>query len=163
MGFSRQEYWSGLSFPLQGIFPSQGSNPCLLCLLHWQAGSPPLAPPGRLYTLHSRCSINFFWCGPFFLKSLLNLLQYCGLFFFLAPRCVIFKLLDQGLNPCPFIGKQSLNHWTVREVTWFLNEYLFKWKWQQWTLSLGLLLLYYHVDIINNRLLSPTDATFLAP
>ena len=23
----------------QGIFPIQGSNPCLLCLLHWQAGS----------------------------------------------------------------------------------------------------------------------------
>ena len=32
---------------LQGIFPSQGSNPCLLCLLHWQAGSLPLAPPGK--------------------------------------------------------------------------------------------------------------------
>ena len=24
---------------LQGIFPTQGSNPCLLCLLHWQAAS----------------------------------------------------------------------------------------------------------------------------
>ena len=24
---------------LQGIFPTQGSNLCLLCLLHWQAGS----------------------------------------------------------------------------------------------------------------------------
>ena len=23
------------------------SNPCLLCLLHWQAGSLPLAPPGK--------------------------------------------------------------------------------------------------------------------
>ena len=29
---------------LQGIFPIQGSNPCLLCLLHRQAGSFPLAP-----------------------------------------------------------------------------------------------------------------------
>ena len=28
MGFSRQEYWSGLPF-LQGIFPTQGSNPGL--------------------------------------------------------------------------------------------------------------------------------------
>ena len=29
MGFSRQEYWSGLPFPSpsQGIFPTQGSNP----------------------------------------------------------------------------------------------------------------------------------------
>ena len=28
---------------LQGIFPTQGSNPYLLCLLHWQVGSLPLA------------------------------------------------------------------------------------------------------------------------
>ena len=45
MGFSRQEYWSGLPFPIQGIFPTQGLNRCLLCLLHWQAGSLPLALP----------------------------------------------------------------------------------------------------------------------
>ena len=35
MGFSRQEYWSGLPCPPPGIFPSQGSNPGLLRLLHW--------------------------------------------------------------------------------------------------------------------------------
>ena len=29
MEFSRQEYWSGLPFLLQGIFPTQGSNPGL--------------------------------------------------------------------------------------------------------------------------------------
>ena len=32
---------------LQGIFPTQGLNRCLLSLLHWQAGSLPLAPPGK--------------------------------------------------------------------------------------------------------------------
>ena len=32
---------------LQGIFLTQGSNPHLLHLLHWQAGSLPLAPPGK--------------------------------------------------------------------------------------------------------------------
>ena len=31
----------------QGIFPTRGSNPHLLCLLHWQVGSSPLAPPGK--------------------------------------------------------------------------------------------------------------------
>ena len=30
MGFPRQEYWGGCHFLLQGIFPTQGSNPCLL-------------------------------------------------------------------------------------------------------------------------------------
>ena len=32
-GFSRQEYWSGLPFPSQGIFPTQGSN---MGLLHYR-------------------------------------------------------------------------------------------------------------------------------
>ena len=41
-GLSRQEYWSGLPFPPQGDLPEQGSNLCLLCLLHWQAVSLPL-------------------------------------------------------------------------------------------------------------------------
>ena len=33
---------------LQGILPTQGSNPCNLYLLNWQVGSLPLAPPGKL-------------------------------------------------------------------------------------------------------------------
>ena len=33
----------GSHFLLQGIFPTQGSNPGLLHLLHWQAGSLPLS------------------------------------------------------------------------------------------------------------------------
>ena len=32
---------------LQGIFPTQESNPHLLCLLHWQVGSLPPAPSGK--------------------------------------------------------------------------------------------------------------------
>ena len=43
MEFFRQEYWSGLPFPLQGIFPTQGSN---LHLLLWQADSVPLCHLG---------------------------------------------------------------------------------------------------------------------
>ena len=34
-------------FLLQGIFLTQGLNPGLLCLLHWQVGSLPLVPPGK--------------------------------------------------------------------------------------------------------------------
>ena len=40
MGFSRQEYWSGLPCPPPGIFLTQGSNPHLL---HWQVDSLPLS------------------------------------------------------------------------------------------------------------------------
>ena len=44
MEFPRQECWS--SFLFQGIFPTQGSNPHLLHLLHWQADSLPLVHLG---------------------------------------------------------------------------------------------------------------------
>ena len=33
--------------PPPGDLPNPGSNPCLLCLLHWQAGSLPLTAPGK--------------------------------------------------------------------------------------------------------------------
>ena len=46
MGFSRQEYWSGLPCPLPGDLPRLGSNLPLLCLLHRQAGSLPLSHLG---------------------------------------------------------------------------------------------------------------------
>ena len=50
MGFSRQEYWSGLPFPLLGDLPSPGTNTHLLectILLHWQVGSLYQVPPGK--------------------------------------------------------------------------------------------------------------------
>ena len=47
MGFSRQEYWSGLPFPPLGIFLIQVSNPHFLSLLHQQEDSLPLVPPGK--------------------------------------------------------------------------------------------------------------------
>ena len=42
MEFSRQEYWSGLPFLLQGIFLTQGSNP----------GFPHRRPPGKSFKQH---------------------------------------------------------------------------------------------------------------
>ena len=44
----------GCHFLLQGIFPIQGSNPCLLCPLHWQADSLSLAPPGKPFGIYRR-------------------------------------------------------------------------------------------------------------
>ena len=43
MGFSRQEYWSGLPFPSQGIFLTQGIKPGPPTL---QADSLPLSHQG---------------------------------------------------------------------------------------------------------------------
>ena len=48
-GFSRQEYWSGFPCPAPGELPNPGiKSTSLLHLLHWQAGSSPLMPSGKL-------------------------------------------------------------------------------------------------------------------
>ena len=65
MGFSRQEYWSGLPFPSQGIFLTQGFNSFLLLLLHWQADS---LPPHHLEVPISRIS----GCETLYGTSLFN-------------------------------------------------------------------------------------------
>ena len=39
VGFPSKNTGMGCCFLLQGIFPTQGSNPCLLRLLYWQADS----------------------------------------------------------------------------------------------------------------------------
>ena len=48
MEFSRQEYWSGWLFPSPKDLPNAGTEPCLLCLLHWQADSLPLCHLGSI-------------------------------------------------------------------------------------------------------------------
>ena len=65
---------------LQGIFPTRGSNPHLLCLVHWQVGSLPLAPRGKPLQNcadHRKTTTNFccfrppsIWC--FFIPVLGN-------------------------------------------------------------------------------------------
>ena len=50
VGFSRQEYWSGLPCPLPGIVLTQGSNLDLLCFLYWQADSLSLSHLGKQVT-----------------------------------------------------------------------------------------------------------------
>ena len=46
----------GCHFLLQGIFPTQGSNPWLLHYLHWHVGSLPLGSPWKYHwlALHNR-------------------------------------------------------------------------------------------------------------
>ena len=44
MGFSRQEYWSGLPFPSPGNLPEPGIKPVSPAL---QADSLPVEPPGK--------------------------------------------------------------------------------------------------------------------
>ena len=65
-------------------------------------------------------------CIFFFLKSLLNLLQYCFCFmfwvFWLQGMWDLSSLIrDQTCTPC--IERWSLNHWTTREVLRLFSSY----------------------------------------
>ena len=94
--FSRQEYRSRLSFLCQGIFLTQESDLCLLCLLH-------LA--GRFFTTH--CTIweapigkieIFKWktCSSFAIKSKPF---YMFFFFFFSPS--VLSVMKKRLSSFP--------------------------------------------------------------
>ena len=51
VGFSRQEYWSGLPFPSPGDLPDSGIEPRSCAS---QADALPSEPPGKLNFIYSR-------------------------------------------------------------------------------------------------------------
>ena len=55
MGLPRQDTGVGCHFLLQGVFLTQGSNPHLLYILHWQEDSLPLSHLGspQMFTYFS--------------------------------------------------------------------------------------------------------------
>ena len=55
IGFSRQEYWSGLPFPSPEDLPDPGIEQGLPWLLYRQTGSLPLAPPEKTNLLYRSC------------------------------------------------------------------------------------------------------------
>ena len=64
MGFSRQEYWSGLPFSPPGDLPNPGIEPMSLMSSALQVGSLPLEPPGKpILGLRVGCAMSFvFMC-----------------------------------------------------------------------------------------------------
>ena len=69
MRFPRQGYWSGLPFLLQGTFPTQGSNPSLLSLLHRQEDTLPLSHLGSPYCQNTSAKSAIFHFTPSPIKS----------------------------------------------------------------------------------------------
>ena len=60
MGFSRQEYWSGLPFPSQGDVPDPRIELSSLAL---QANSLSSEPPGKAYAFHKAAYNNCSWAS----------------------------------------------------------------------------------------------------
>ena len=57
MGLSRQEttILQCIALPSSRGLPDPGTEPASLCLLHWQASSLPLAPPGKPRPSETNC------------------------------------------------------------------------------------------------------------
>ena len=69
----------GCHFLLQRIFPIQGSNPCLLHLLHWQADSLPLScQTFSLLALHQHSLSKSAWSAVSLAPALVSSLRSCA-------------------------------------------------------------------------------------
>ena len=105
----------GCHFLLQGIFPIQGSNPRLLSLLYWQAGSLPLTPPGNPVLANFNGCSNHDFSYKFFH------FQLCG-----NHNCIFlisisgFPSGTSGKQPtcqCRRHNRRQFNPW-VRKTLW---------------------------------------------
>ena len=94
--------WVAMPFS-RGIFLTQGLNLHLLCLLHWQVGSLPLAPPGKPYNL---IVILFFWLYWIFSS-----------WAYLSQGMWDVKSLTRNWAFVPCIRRAILNHWTTGEIS----------------------------------------------
>ena len=86
--------------------PRDQTNPCLLCLLHWQVGSLPLVPPGKhpVEPVGAQVSPNI----PCLLVDGINKqLQACGCFT-MEYRVVFRKAMELSVK-CPIDQIIALN------------------------------------------------------
>ena len=111
---------------LQGIFPTKGSNPHVLSLIHWQVGSLPLVPPEKP---HSALVLYKYGITVANFKQLLKQVNkqviYGGVLLKLRAWCTgIIMISNSTLNR---------DNGTIREegpgwILYSLPEYFSKWN-----------------------------------
>ena len=92
MGFSRQEYWSGLSCPPAGDLPDSGIKCTCFMSPALEAGSLPLAPPGNPH-LQLRLIVKSHYLSSYSPPPINDVL-----FFFCFLSCV--RLLTDWISSC---------------------------------------------------------------
>ena len=129
MGFSRQEYWSGLPLPFQGIFQIEGLNPSLLCLLHWQLDSLPLVLLGK------PCNFTNEMTNPCLCPNTASENQ---------PTCSEIQSFSEPSfhsNPSGYLNPTSSNDFTPWTVSVYMNKQLEVIKaWLKWSFTVVKLL-----------------------
>ena len=107
MGFSRQEYWSGLPFSSPGDLPNPGIQLVyLMSNLPWQAGSLPLVPHGKPMVAPCKNLKIFLW-----ISSLLNT-------YFIAVQ--LLGLVRLPVTPWTTVHKASLSV----TISWNLLKFM---------------------------------------
>ena len=102
---------------LQGIFPTQGLNPCLLSLLHWQEDSLPLVSYAYLTYLRSLIFLMAILIPACDLSSLAFFMMYSAQMLNkqcdnIQHYCTPFPILNQLVVPCkvPYVGMYVCIH-----------------------------------------------------
>ena len=97
MGFSRQEYWSGLPFPSPGARPDPGIEPGSPAL---EADALTSEPPGRpFYTYFLFLKLFIFGCTGFQLQHMGSLVVASGLSYPMARGILVTQPVIQSTSP----------------------------------------------------------------
>ena len=97
MGFSRQEYWSGLPCPAPGDLPKPGIRPASLALA---ASSLPLASPGKsLKPIQPRSKHWTLWLWPWLRLSCQHGCKLHPTHCWSGPHTLSLPLLQPGYTP----------------------------------------------------------------
>ena len=104
MGFSRQEYWSGLPFPSPGDLPDAGIEPRSPAL---QADALPSEPPGKLsLSIYMYIHIHF---QILFHYGLSQDIEYSSLCYTVGPCCLSLLYKVVCICQMSFSISSSLN------------------------------------------------------
>ena len=109
--FFRQECWSGLPFPIQGIVLTQESNPSFL---YWQADSLPLCHLGSPISSATVFSINTLlilwdqWSYSVLYDQHMPSISCSRWHFELQPFCISIKKKEQGRNMVYFFFSEDM-------------------------------------------------------
>ena len=122
VGFPRKSTGMSCRFLLQAIFPSQGANPSLTHLPHWQTDSSPLSQPASdRFWIPRRCEIT-----PFVLLCLADFTQHnlfkdhpwccrSRVFFFFKAECYSILSRDEFFT-------HLLTDTLVLPISWLLRN-----------------------------------------
>ena len=106
-------------FLLQGTFPTQGSKPCLLHLLHWQADCLPLAPPGKPQSERSQTEKALYWIILFFVfhYGLLQDIKYSSSCYTVGPcLSILYRTVCIWQFQTPSLSLPPLSSFLVPQV-----------------------------------------------